>query len=202
MKKLLLVLLCICFLTDASAQECLLAGNPSFEDHSRHGKPPKGWYDCGFPRETPPDVLPGSFFNVTLEPYDGKSYLGMVVRDNSTWESVSQRTLKTLQKDSTYNLSIYLARSELYISVSRVTDEAINYNEPAILRIWGGKGYCDKQQLLGETAPIINHEWEEYNFTFRPTDDWRYITLEAYYDPSRENAPYCGNILLDKACLE
>ena len=71
--------------------------NPSFEDFARASKEPRGWYDCGFPGETPPDVQPSGGFEVFKPAYEGRTYLGMVVRDNDTWESVAQRLSRPLQ---------------------------------------------------------------------------------------------------------
>ena len=86
--------------------------NPSFEDIPRYSRPPVGWFDCaknfGFKGETPPDTQPSGAFSVSKAPYDGSTYLGMVVRDNDTWESVSQRLSKPMQKGQCYEFSIYI----------------------------------------------------------------------------------------------
>ena len=64
--------------------------NPSFEDQPAISQVPSGWTPCGFPEETPPDTHPGNAFGVKMPTNDGKTYLGMVVRDNDTWEGVTQ----------------------------------------------------------------------------------------------------------------
>ena len=63
--------------------------NPSFEDIPRNSRAPMGWTNCGFPAETPPDVHPDPMnqFQVGMTPQNGSTYLGMVVRDNDTWEN-------------------------------------------------------------------------------------------------------------------
>lgn len=172
--------------------------NPSFEDMPRPGKPPRDWFDCGFPGETPPDVQPDPTFSVSKMPVDGGTYLGMVVRDNDTWESVSQKLSRPLKKGQCYEFSMHLSRSELYISVSRTSDETANYTTPAKLRIYGGYGHCDKQYMLAETKVIINHRWLEYKFRFEPTQDFTYIVFEAFYN-TPTLFPYNGNVLLDNA---
>lgn len=172
--------------------------NPSFEDMPRPGKPPRDWFDCGFPGETPPDVQPDPTFSVSKTPIDGGTYLGMVVRDNDTWESVSQKLSRPLQKGQCYEFSMHLSRSELYISVSRTSDETANYTTPAKLRIYGGFGHCDKQFMLAETKVIINHRWLEYKFRFEPIEDYTYIIFEAFYN-TPTLFPYNGNVLMDKA---
>lgn len=171
--------------------------NPSFEDYARASNPPINWHDCGFRGESPPDVQPDPTFNVAKQAYDGATYLGMVTRDNDTWESVSQRVSEPFQKGACYQFEVYLARSLTYMSVSRVSDKSANYATPVKLRVWAGNGHCDKQQLLGETKLVINTEWKPYNFQFGADQNFNYIILEAYYD-NPDLPPYCGNILVDK----
>lgn len=181
---------------DLLAQNTINLENPSFEDVPKKGVTPNGWYNCGFATETAPDVQPGSF-QVSLPAQKGKTYLGMIVRDNETWESVSQRLEAPLHKDSLYAFSIWLARSESYISQSQLTNETVNYATPAKLRVWGGNGYCDKEELLWETGLIKNYNWEKHDLKLHPTNgDFRYITLEVYY-ATPVLFPYNGNILLD-----
>ncbi len=179
--------------------------NPSFEGTPAEGtydnSLPTGWYDCGFPGETIPDIHPvpgGGKFQVTKPPYDGNSYLGMVVRENDTWEMVSQRLSSPLIGGKCYEFSIHLCRSELYVSPSRVSGEYVNYTNPAKLRIWAGNGYCLKTELLAESSVIINTRWLEYNFRFEPKQTYTHIVFEAFYRTPTP-FPYNGNILLDNA---
>lgn len=177
--------------------------NPSFEDFPKAGKPPTGWYDCGFPNETPPDVQPSNspgltFFRVTKRAFDGNTYLGMVVRDNDSWESVAQRLKAPLEPGTCYEFSMHLCRSEIYVSQSRSTFEEVNYTTPAKLRIWGGSGYCNKKELLAETSLIINTRWLQYNFKFEPKEKHSYIVFEAFYN-TPTLFPYNGNVLIDNA---
>lgn len=177
--------------------EKITLNNASFEDIPRHSYPPRGWSDCGFPNESPPDIQP-SGFNVNKKAYEGNTYLGMVVRDNDTWEAVSQRLSKPMQKGKCYEFSLFLARSELYVSQSHMTKLDANYITPAKLRIYGGFGYCDKQYLLAESSLIINTRWIEYTFKFEPIGDYTHIIFEAFYK-TPTLFPYNGNVLLDNA---
>lgn len=181
-------------------QEVIHIQNSSFEDTPKTGEAPYSWYDCGGTRETPPDVQPGSY-GVDLEPYDGKTYLGMVVRDDETWEAVCHQLPLRLSKDSIYELRIFLARSEQYLSVSKLTGQEANYTTPVKLQIWGGTKFCDKYELLAVSPLINNSEWEEYILELSPKRNiYNYITLEAYYKTPVFEA-YNGNILLDKCSL-
>lgn len=196
--------LCISFLflgtiSMTGQEEAIYLNNPSFEDMPRHSKAPRGWRDCGFPGESPPDVQPsGTFMTIDKPAIDGSTYLGMVVRDNDTWERVSQRLSKPLEKGQCYEFSIFVARSELYLSQSRLNNEQVNYTTPCKLRIYGAFGYCNQQFLLAETSLIINTRWLEYRFKLEPDDNYTYIMFEAFYK-TPTLFPYNGNILLDKA---
>jgi len=172
--------------------------NSSFEDTPRHSQTPKDWIDCGFPGESEPDVQPSGEFGVTMLPQDGDTYLGLVVRDNSTWERVSQRLSGPMEGGKCYEFSIYLAKSPQYLSQSRVTEEKVNYVRNAKLRIYGGFSSCHRQQLLAESPLISSYNWRQFNFKFEPTDDFTYITFEAFYQ-TPNLFPYNGNILLDNA---
>lgn len=170
--------------------------NPSFEDFANASTPPMDWHDCGFRGESPPDIQPNPTFNVTKKAYDGDTYLGMVVRDNKTWESVSQQISQPLQKGGCYTFEIYLARSLSYISVSRLTDNVANYATPVKLKVWGSFGHCDKEQLLATTPLVINKDWKPYRLIFEAHEAYSYLLFEAYYDEPTL-VPYNGNLLLD-----
>ena len=172
--------------------------NPSFEDYPQAGHQPSGWFDCGFAGETPPDVNPTGQFKVSKNAYHGSTYVGMVTRDNNTWEAIGQRLKTPLLKGVTYTFSIYLARSEIYMSQSRATGRDVNYITPATLRIWGGSGYCSKEEMIGETEPISAATWQKFNFKFTPKANHNYFMIEAFYKVPTL-FPYNGNVLVDNA---
>ena len=214
--KLILITLFSCLSLLASSQmNDIVLMNPSFEDSPRKGgriESINGWYDCGFilfPRESPPDIHPAKAWGVDSEPYDGATYLGLVVRDNDSWESVSQKlaledgTLTPMQGGHCYALSMAVLQSEKYISGSRYQYlkndnklQTFNYNKPAIVRIWGGNSYCNKLELLASSGPIDNQEWKVLDFNFTPNQNYEFITLEAYYQ-TPVLVPYNGHVLID-----
>ncbi len=180
------------------AQKEIPLANSSFEDVAMCCKAPQGWYNCGAPEETPPDIQPG-FFEVTKPPSHGTTYLGLVVRDNETTEAIGQRLVRPLEKDECYEFSVDLCRSEIYVSMSRTTGEKVNYATPAVLRVWGGSAYCDKGELLYETNVITTTRWLTYTFRLHPKrGNHTHLTLEAFYK-TPTLFPYNGNILLDNA---
>ena len=184
--------------------------NPSFESTPFQGGeeyfPLRGWLDCGFEGETAPDVQPRALdpiFSVTQEAFAGKTYLGMVTRDNETWERVSQRLSTPLEGGKCYEFSIYLCRSPIYISLSASArnqgeQRTANYTTPIKLRIWGGVGPCARTELLAESNLVKNTRWLRFDFTFHPQQQLSYITLEAFYN-TPVLFPYNGNILVDSA---
>ncbi|MBU6168835.1 MAG: OmpA family protein [Bacteroidetes bacterium] len=170
--------------------------NPSFEDMPRHSKAPRAWSDCGFKGESAPDIQPSGIFSVTKPAADGNTYLGLVVRDNDTWESVGQELSRPLEKGKCYSFSIALCRSELYVSISRLSDQTANYTTPAKLRIYGGNAYCEKKELLAESPLIANTRWQDYDFKLEPAKNYSFLILEAYYK-TPTLVPYNGNLLVD-----
>ena len=104
----LLFLFCLSFVFHSKSQDTIRLDNFSFEDFPRHSYTPRGWYDCGFPDESPPDIHPqmdGGEFKVNAEPADGRTYIGMVVRDNVTWEAIGQRLNTPLKENQCYDFS-------------------------------------------------------------------------------------------------
>ena len=172
--------------------------NPSFEDIPNAGQTPSGWTNCGAASETPPDVQPGAF-EVSKPPSHGNTYLGLVVRDNETWEAVSQRLSRPLEANQCYEFSMDLCKSELYMSTSKATNLPANYATPARLLVWGGTGSCGKQELLYETPIITNTRWIATVFRLHPKKgNYSHLMIEAYYK-TPVLFPYNGNVMVDNA---
>jgi outer membrane protein OmpA-like peptidoglycan-associated protein len=184
------------------SQTKIIIANRSFEDIPRKGDvffSIGGWYDCGginFPTESPPDVHPGNFWNNDTPPSNGNTYLGMVVRDNESYEALAQRLSTVLKVGKCYKFTIDLCRSNKYMSKSRVTEKDQNYITPAVFRIWGGTGMCNEKELLGESVAINHAEWRTYQFKVKPKSEYKFIMIEAYWKVPVIN-PYCGHILVD-----
>jgi hypothetical protein len=186
------------FLTKVEAQQIIELKNPSLEGLSASGVTPKSWQSWGFRNESEPDIQPNQF-GVATEAHRGYTYVGMVVRDNNTYESIGQNLPyeNRLMKGKKYKMSLYLAKSTHYMSRSSTTGEYINYNVPAILKIWGRNSKTKKKELLAKSAPIEKEYWDIFIPTFSPKeDDFDIIIFEAYYrDGTKE--PYSGNLLID-----
>ncbi len=182
----------------AQNDKIIFLTNPSFEGIPKAGTVPEGWVDCGFPNESPADIQPNPSFGVDKKAAHGNTYLGMVVRDNDTWESIGQRLHHPLKVGKNYVIQLMLARSDVYYSYSRKSSNAntqVNYVTPTILRIWGGRRPCEKEELLAISQPITHEEWKAYQFKLSPEDfDYTFISFEAYYSGQY---PLIGNLLID-----
>jgi hypothetical protein len=197
MKKHFFTLSALLFLLNcAAAQNFIQLANPSFEDEPRHSTAPSQWINCGRKEESPPDIQPGSF-SVKTRAFHGDTYVGMVTRDNNTRESIAQALSTPLQKDTAYTFRLYLASSESFLSISQTTKEAVLYNHPVGLKIWGGDTPCQKGELLAESLVVSHTGWKPYTFELKPeTANWKCIMLEVCQD-GKETDHYNGNILID-----
>ncbi|MBK9271036.1 MAG: OmpA family protein [Saprospiraceae bacterium] len=209
MRKLLLVisglLLAQLFVLAQRDTTTIYLINGSFEGSPRCCSTPDGWIDCGFKTESPPDVQPAPppaepLFGVTKDAYHGQTYLGMVARENDTYERVSQHLSAPLRKGRCYVFSIHLMKSPIYLS--GLKGDAFNtprpFTTPIVLRIYGGDGYCHQKQLLAESPPVKDTVWKKYEFEFQPKSDMAYLELEVFYK-TPVLYPYNGNMLLDHA---
>lgn len=195
-------LLLLSFLCSGQEQPIELI-NPSFEDLPGVEKVPYGWNDCGFAEETPPDIHPSSninklFFEVDNRPQNGASYIGMVVRDNETYEGISQRLRNPMIAGNCYQFSIYLSKSKNYLSFNREFTIKEQFTTPIVLQVYGGSSLCDKKQLLAQSNIITSNRWIRYDFNFTPETNLDYFILQAFYN-TPVLFPYNGHILMDNA---
>ncbi len=178
------------------ARDTIPLANPSFEaNEPQAATVPNGWIDIGVQTETPPDLQPG-YFEVSLPAQDGQRYVGLVVRESNSCEGIGQHLDSYLSKDSTYAFSLYLTRSQKYMSATRTSPETINFNAPTILKIWGYNTRSKQEELLAETTAVSHSEWTKYSFLLKPTlGDFDELDLMAGYAPGFEKKN--GNLLMD-----
>lgn len=156
--------------------------NPSFEGEPQDATVPIGWIGCE--AQTTPDILPG-VWGIYLEASDGETFLGLITRNNGSWESITQRLNEKINPKGCFTFNFDLAKGATYSG----------YNGALKLRIWGSTDKCSKDQLLYE-SPLIKHTfWQKYNCKFTAKQPIRYIIIEAFHkegDFSHE-----ANILID-----
>ena len=161
--------------------------NTSFEGEPQDATMPQRWY--AVEKGTTPDIMPGPW-GVYLEPADGETYIGLITREDGSFESIGQRLKIPLKAKDCYSFSIDLAHSKAYA----------NYNLPIRLRIWGSENRYSKDQLLTESAVIKHTDWKNYKFQFLTKKEYPYIIFEAYYMKGMFT-PYKGNILIDNVSV-
>jgi len=142
--------------------------NPSFEDEPSDATIPMAWNACKM--GSTPDILPG-FWGVYNESSHGDTYIGLITREDGSWENIGQRLSQPMLKGRCYAFNVDLAHSNTYSG----------YSMPARFRVWGGRTRCSKDQLLAETKGIRHTDWKTYNFKFNTKEKYNYIIIEAYY---------------------
>ena len=157
--------------------------NPSFEDKPQDATVPTGWEACGL--TSTPDIMPG-FWGNNLRPSDGSTYIGLITRDNNSWEYIGQPLNVPMVKGNCYKLSLDLACASMYAG----------FEQPVILKVYAGTKKCYKQQLLFATPAIEHKNWKTYYFDFFPDKNHNYIIIEAFYKNGTE-VTYKGSILID-----
>lgn len=179
--------------------EVIYVKNPSFEGIAGPGQAPNHWSDCGYINETPPDIQPYGGFNVTRPAFNGKTYIGLVTRDNNTWESITQYLSSPLVQGTCYKVSLYACMSPVYISPTKKNQSVpVNFNKGIVLRLWGSNGRCEKTELLSSINQAVDHtDWRSYEFELKPTlSTYTHLVIEAYYKTPTLSY-YNGNILVD-----
>lgn len=195
--KNMLIFCLACFpLAGISGQESIELENPSFEeDEASASMVPSGWINLGAEDQSPPDIQPG-FWRVNIPAQDGRTYLGLVVRENNTWEGVGQYLFEFLKKDTAYSFSLWLTRSTGYRSPTNLSNQLVSFNAATILKIWGHNTKTNQEELLAESQPVGHSKWVRYEFILKPTlCDYDELDLMAYYAPGAEKMN--GNLLID-----
>ncbi len=128
--------------------------------------------------------------------FGGKTYLGMVVRDNGTNESISQQLSGTIKSGKCYRLKLVLSRSDVFQSSTFDYRGTADYKVPAVLRVYGGTSSCDKLELLAASTPVDHFKWKKYELILKPRSNYTHIVLAAEYEDNNKWF-YNGHILVD-----
>lgn len=181
--RIFLFILLFGFGKSIQAQTTIFLQNASFEGEPQDATVPVGWLPCE-PGSTP-DILPGQW-GVYQEAADGETYVGLITREDGTWESIGQRLGQPLENNECYSFQLDMAYAKTYAG----------YNNPVKLRIWGGQTKCKKDQMLYQTNLIKHVDWKTYEVRFRTKQPINYIIIEAHY--SDKPFSHKGNVLIDK----
>ena len=188
MKFKLLLIFCLSAIYANAQEKIIKLQNSSFEGEPQDATTPVGWHPCQL--GATPDIFPG-IWGVTNEASDGETYVGLITRPNSTFESIGQRLTEPLQAGECYYFSIDVGHSKTYMG----------YDKPIKLRVWGGTTKCEKDLLIGKTGFIKKEEWETIEFKIYPKQGApiNYLIFEAYY--ADKEFSRMGNVLLDNVSV-
>ncbi len=180
--------LTILFLLVSFPGFCQYLLNPSFEGQILMIGPPPEWEICI--EGSTPNVQPGKYA-VSLPPSHGNTYIGLLTRENNTWEDMYANLETPLSKDSCYIFKIDLAFQE-YLSFTIV--------DPIVLNIYGSNITCQKNNLLWQSPAVGNIDWITYEFLIHNEEfDITDLILESYFAGIY---PYWGYMLLDNISIE
>ncbi len=200
MKDLSPILILLCLSHYVISQEAIFLTNPSFEGSPQYAAVPGGWRNCAFNNESPPDIHPLENTTVGLDvlPHQGATFLGLLTKNNATYESIGQQLQSPMQKGQCYSFSIALCKPEKYFIFNPETEKITHYDGALVLRLWGGLSPCGKKSLLAVSPPIENSEWVRYVFQFTPEDNVSWLSFDVHFTQGTTKA-YRGNMMLDDA---
>jgi len=174
---------CLILISISGIAQSITLNNPSFEDEPSDATTPMGWFECT--ESTTPDIFPG-YWGVYEEASDGDTYLGLIIREDRSYEAIGQRTSAAMLTEKCYKFTIDLAHSNTYAG----------YNAPAKLRIYIGSSKCSQGQMVFQSDLIKHTDWKTYLIEFTPKEESHYIFFEAV-DKKGIILGSKGNILLD-----
>ncbi len=183
MRKLLILLITILF-NFQYVQGQIFLNNSSFEGIPMDASVPVGWFPCT--DRTTPDILPGPW-GVILEASEGETFVGLITREDGSYESIGQRLKSPLMPNECYLFSLDIGHSNSYAGR--------RYANPLKLRIYIGPSRASKDQLIYESDFIEEEDWTKVAVKFTPKSKAYFIRLEAFY--AEGPFSYRGNILID-----
>jgi hypothetical protein len=170
------------FFTFLFLQGQVVLVNGGFEDQPSDATVPKGWLPCE--RNTTPDILPG-FWGEYGDASQGKTYVGLITRDDGSFESIGQKLSKPLNIGECYEFRIDLAKGNVYAG----------FNQALKLRVWLGETLCEMEQMIFLSEEVKHPNWKSYQVKFTPAKNHKYIRIEAFHKEGIFS--YKGNILID-----
>ena len=207
MKRLLFVVILLLVNNKAYAQLTFI--NPGLEGTTGQGITPGPWQNCmpfGFfvnpyGEYATPDSHPNTppIYEIILPPSEGDSYIGFGeivpyfgIPGITTFQEGFSQELSSpmIANNCPYIFTIDLANG--------LTPDPWNMTgiETTIaeVKIFGGYDVCSEDELLWESGPITNEDWETYIVEFIPSENYTHILFEAFKaDPKSE----CGYVLAD-----
>jgi len=163
--------------------------NPSLEGDVAYSSTPKGWTTCNKGMNSPPDIHNGTrlVWKNTQKPASGKSYVGLVLRQDGVVEHIGTELPSKLMQDQHYAFTLKLSIPETFKGKLR-NNQVIEFTDPVALEVWGSNSDCEFGELLHTTDVIHDTEWKKHKIHLNPKEndyDWihlipRYINDEPY----------------------
>lgn len=170
-------------MTLAQSAGTILLRNGGLEANWQVGFQMEAWGAWG--KGATPDVLPGQW-SISKLPVEGRSYVGLIVREDGSKEGIVQKLDRPLEAGQCYYFSMALAHLPDYAG----------FILPCSIRLKGRQGNSGKVIELA-MSPLITHEqWVYYTLEFTPSKTVDQVIIEASYAPGVKK-PYRGNILVD-----
>ncbi|MAZ56038.1 MAG: hypothetical protein CMP54_03490 [Flavobacteriales bacterium] len=183
--------------------------NPGLEGDPGQGITPAPWQNCmpfGFyvdpygeyaTPDTHPDFPP--IYEIILAPSEGDSYIGFgeitpyfgIPGLTTFQEGFSQELSSPMEANNCpYIFTIDLANGLTPDPWNSIGIET-TIGE---LKVFGGFDVCSEEELLWESGPITNEDWETYIVEFIPSNNYTHILFEAF---KADKSAECGYILAD-----
>ena len=170
--------------------------NPSLEGDVAYSSTPRGWYTCNQGMNSPPDIHNGKrlVWKNTQKPASGKSYVGLVLRQDGVVEHIGTELPEKLMKDRFYSFTLKLSIPEVFTGKLR-NNQIIEFTDPVALEIWGSNSECKFGELLHTTDVIHNTDWKTYRVHINPKEsDYKWVHLIPRYI---NDTPYNAALLVD-----
>ncbi len=186
------------------SQDTIFVKNKSFD-----GKPERGisfsnldgWNSYEYGEKVSPIDVHGigtKFWGSQTEPFEGPTFIGLVVREDGSGEGVAQRLDIPLFVDSTYIFSLHMCISEKYSSPIK-SDKFNEYSfvNPVIVEIWGYNIKMKKSELLAATSEegVGHFDWKKYDFELKPSEKWEVLLIKTQH--CKHEGFYNGHVLID-----
>jgi len=145
---------------------------------------------------SPPDIHNGKrlVWKNTQKPASGKSYVGLVLRQDGVVEHIGTELPAKLKRDSHYAFTLKLSIPEVFTGKLR-NNQIIEFTDPVALEVWGSNTDCEFGELLHTTDVIYNTDWQTYKIHIKPVEsDYKWIHLIPRYI---NDTPYNAALLVD-----
>lgn len=174
--------------------------NPSFEGPPGIGITPPEWQPLD-PVSTP-DTEPLDCDDFPAS--EGETFITLVARGSgstdspNTVENCQAALLQPLEAGLCYTLHMDLASRD-DVGHYVFGEGFIFYSASVKLKVYGSSSHSQKGELLLETEPVLNTQWETKSLTIKPGVEVNYLSFELELSEASSSN---GNILIDNLGID